>query len=121
MFRPIPKKILKQSATLKQCIKIDTWENATYETVNLSKICIQPTHKQIKRLLNTEVTLTSLIFFDARLSQPSGLRFEQLQEASLAAGAPLVINFGGLDHTVETVDVLYDDEGNLHHYEIGVV
>lgn len=121
MFRPIPKKILKHTVTLKQCTGVDRWEKPEYSSTTLSKVCVQPVHKQLKTRLNTEVTLTGLVFIDARLSLPKGLLIEQLQEQSLLNGAPMVITFNGLDRTVETVDVLYDDEGVLHHYEVGLV
>lgn len=79
---------------------------------------------------DTEVTLKGVLFLDARYSRPAYGALpdlEELQRAAQRAGGVLtcdIFNRAGVSvgpYTVLTVDALPDDEGRLHHYEIGVV
>ena len=120
MLRPIPAKILTHSATLRQCSGVDVWENPSYIETPLSRICIQPVHSTVMTKDNTEVSLTSVAFIDARLSRPAGLDFQAAQDASEANGAPLELLYNGRHYTVLTVDTLCDDTGAYHHTELGL-
>lgn len=120
MLRPIPAKILTHSATLKQCSGIDVWENPTYTDTPLEHICIQPMHETRMDATNSQVTLNSVAFVDARLSSPAGFDFQAAQDASEANGAPLALIYNGRHYTVLTVDALCDDTGAYHHTELGL-
>lgn len=120
MLKPIPNKILKHSATLKGRTATDVWQNGTYQETELSKIAIQPEHRTQRGKDDTEVTLSATLFFDCRRSLPRGTDFVYLQNQSQANGGELEIVFGGQTFTVVGVDALYDDESNLHHYEVAL-
>lgn len=120
MLRPIPAKILTHSAILRQCVGIDVWENPTYVDTELNHICVQPMHETRMDATNTQVTLNSVAFIDARLSSPAGFDFQAAQDASEANGAPLALIYQGRHYTVLTVDALCDDTGAYHHTELGL-
>lgn len=120
MLRPIPARILTHSATLMQCTGIDAWQNPTYTETPLAHICIQPMHETRMDATNTQVTLNSVAFVDARLSTPTGFDFQAAQDASEANGAPLALIYNGRHYVVLTVDALVDDTGAYHHTELGL-
>ena len=120
MLKPIPIQILTQTATLKSCLSIDAWQSPTWQDTTLQHICIQPTHSTVMQKDNTQVTLNSVLFIDARFSSPQNLDIEAMQNASLQAGSPMEVIFNGNTYTVVTVETLYDDTGNYHHSEVGL-
>ncbi len=124
MIRPIPPRILAQTVTLSVCQSIDAWQEPTYENYDVSRVCLQPTNMTAKTKENTEVTLRSLLFVDARLSAPA-LDWNALQVESEKNGAPCVVSYmqgsAVMRYTVLDVDTLYDDRGNVHHYEVALV
>lgn len=122
MLKPIPSKILKQSALLYVCSSVDLYQNATYDTYNLSRICIQPENNTTIARDNTANTLKATLFFDARLSKisPQG-NIERLKTESEENGHPMQVVFNDYTYTVLTLDTLYDDESIYHHSELGLV
>lgn len=121
MLRPIPAKILTHTATLKQCTGVDVWEDPTYSDTTLSHICVQPAHETRMATNDTQVTLNSIAFIDARLSSPRGFDFQAAQDQSEANGQPLSLVYNGRQYTVISVDTLCDDTGAYHHTELGLV
>ena len=120
MLKPIPAKILTHTATLRQCTGVDKWQEPTYTDTTLLHICIQPTHETRLNEMNTEVSLNSIAFVDARLSSPAGFDFQAAQDTSEANGAPLALIYQGRHYVVVTVDALCDDTGAYHHTELGL-
>ena len=120
MLPPIPSRILKHNITLRVCSGVDVWQNPQWTSYQIANTVMQPTHETRKNVNNTEVMLQGLCFIDARRSSPSGLDIQALQQASEANGQPMTLVFGGNSYTVLAVDTLYDDEGNLHHWEVGL-
>ena len=57
---------------------------------------------------------------DAVRSTPRGLDFDAMQRQSERNGQPMVLVFQGTPYTVLTVETLYDDTGQLHHWELGL-
>jgi len=111
MSRPIPKKLLIHNATHKYNPDTDSWGNATYEGENnLTRIRIEPTTKRVISKDNTEVQLTSTLFYDCVNSKPQNVTFAIEDE----------ILFNGTKYKVQSIEPLYD-ENSLHHYEIGLV
>ena len=96
---PIPARILKQSATLRVCSGVDMWQEPTW----------------------TETALGSICFVDAVRSTPRGMDFDAMQRQSEKNGQPMTLVFRGTPYTVLTVETLYDDTGQLHHWELGLV
>ena len=92
------------------------------QTVNygLRKVNIQPTHSVVKSRDDKEVRLNAVLFYAPRLSSPY-VDFSALQSRADEANAQMKVVYGGLTYTVETVDLLPDDEGRLHHVELGLV
>lgn len=131
MLTPIPRRILRDAVTFYVPASFDEYQAAQGEKpVTVNNVCVQADNST-KRTntaasgFNTEVTLKGLIFIDARYSRPLP-DLEALQTQTQAAGGVLTCTVknrhGGASgpFTVVTVDALQDDEGNLHHYEIGV-
>ena len=120
MLRPIPSKIMTHSATLRQCTGVDEWETPSWSEMQLERICIQPMHATVLTKDNTETSLTSVAFVDARISTPEGFDFQAAQDASEEAGRPLTLVYNGRIYTVLTIDALCDDRGQYHHAELGL-
>lgn len=121
MLKPIPAKILTHSATLKVCSEIDAWQNPTFTDVALKRINIQPTHSTVMNKDNTQTTLNSVAFIDARISEPENYDFEAAQILSESNGSPLHLIYNNRDYVVVLVDTLCDDTGAYHHTELGLV
>ncbi len=124
MIKPIPPRILKQTVTLRVCSAIDAWQTPTWTNYTISHVCIQPTHETAKTKENTEVALKSVLFIDARLSTPN-LDINALQVESEKNGVPCAVEHTQgttvMKYTVLGVDTLFDDRGNVHHYEVRLV
>lgn len=121
MLRPIPGKILKHTVTLNICTGVDRYQEPTFDQQEITHCVMQPTNETRRTTSNTEVVLRGLMFADARRTFPVGYDFEGAKKTSEAAGYPLTLTFNGDEFTVETVETLYDDEGLLHHYELGLI
>ena len=121
MLKPIPSRILKQTVVFNSCTAVDAWQNPTYSATTVTRCCIQPANETRKTKDNTEVVLRSLLFVDYRLSTPSGLDIDALKNTSEANGHTLTVIFSGQNYTVLSVDSCFDDSGNYHHTEVGLV
>lgn len=121
MLKPIPAKMLHHSVVFRIVAGTDVWQNPQVQEVTASKVCMQPSSETRRTAQNTEVVLRSMLFVDARLSRPIGIDPAALKVQSEQNGAPLTCTFNGQSYTVHTVETLYDDEGRLHHYEVGLV
>lgn len=127
MLSPIPRKILRDTLTLHVPTGIDRYQQPTGEkTYVVQNVHLQSDNITKKTSDNTEVTLSGIIFIDARHSTPA-LDYEALQNAAHAAGSYMTCEItnkrGGISgpFSVMIVNGLPDDEDNLHHWEIGVV
>ena len=120
MLKPIPSKILKSNATVKVCNGVDRYQNQTYTDYNVKRVHLQPTNEIRKTQDNTDISLRSILFVDARISTPHLDWFALLQAAHNVAGDMRVI-VRGEEYTVMGVDELRDDTDNLHHYEVALV
>lgn len=112
MIRAIPKKLLPHSATLYQAGAPSLWSNAADTSLaTVANVRFEPYHRIVKTADNTDVQLSSLMFFDVRNSilTPSTVSFTVGQ----------FIVWGSTRYMIETVEPLYDD-ADLHHYEIGL-
>lgn len=119
MLKPIPAKILRSTATVKACTGIDRYQKPTYSEYTVKKVHVQPTNETRKTPSNTDCTLRSILFADARRSTPVDW-WALFTTAHEAAGDVRVI-VDGVEYTVESVDALKDDTDSLHHWEIGLV
>lgn len=113
----IPEQILTATATLKAPVSVDAYGKPAYESYELSKVHIQRVQGLRKGKQDKEVVFNGTLFFDCRLSQPS-LDFNVLQRTADALNAQMKLEYAGNVYTVESIDLLPDDFGNLHHLEI---
>lgn len=120
MLKPIPSKILKSTATVKVCSGVDRYQNQVYTEYTVKKVHLQPTNEIRKTQSNTEITLRSILFVDARTSTPL-LDWSALLGSAHAIGGDVRITVRGQEYTLLSVDALRDDTDNLHHFELGLV
>lgn len=119
MLKPIPAKILRSTATVKVCTGIDRYQEQTYSEHTIRHVHVQPTNEVRKTPSNTDCTLRSILFADARHSTAFDW-WAQFKSAHENAGDVRVV-VGGVEYTVFSVDALKDDTDQLHHWEIGLV
>ena len=120
MLKPIPAKILKSTATVKVCSGVDRYQNQIYTDYTVKRVHLQPTNEIRKTQDNTDITLRSILFVDARTSQPFLDWCSLLQTAHTNLGDMRVI-VRGQTYTVVGVDELRDDTDELHHWEVSLV
>lgn len=125
MLSPIPRRILRSTATFSVPTGIDRYQKPTVTTYTVQNVHVQSDNSTRKSASNTEVMLKGVLFIDARYSVPA-LDYNVLQEAAQAAGGLMTVTITGRDgrtsppYTVIVVDALSDDEDRLHHWEIGL-
>ena len=119
MLKPIPAKIMRSTATVKACTGLDRYQNPTYAEYTVKKVHIQPTNEIRKTPDNTDCTLRSILFVDARRSTPA-LDWEGLLRTAHEHGGDLRVTVRGVEYTALTVDALRDDSDRLHHWEIAL-
>lgn len=120
MLRPIPRRILSHCVTLQVCIGKNAWQEYDWQEYSVSHVHMQASNEVKKTKENTEVVLRSVLFADTRYSSP-GLEWEALQEKSLKSGSPMRVLCRHQSYQVVTVEPVPDDDGRLHHYEVGLV
>lgn len=119
MLKPIPRKILRSTATVKVCSGTDIYQNQNYETYTVRNVHLQPTERIIKTKDNTDQQLQSILFVDVRHSTPALDWHALLQTAHDNAG-DMRVSVRGVEYTVASCDGLRDDTDRLHHWEIGL-
>lgn len=120
MLKPIPSRILRSTATVKACTAIDRYQNQTYTEYTVNRVHLQPTNEIRKSNTDTQETLRSILFVDARTSTPT-LDYSALLQTAHELGGDVRIVVRGIEYTVVSVDALRDDGDELHHWEIGLV
>lgn len=119
MIPPIPRQLLTQTAVVVACTGTDQWKEQTTVSYTVQHLHLQDSNAVRKSAANTEVVLRAILYIDARRSTPA-LDWRQLLHTAQAAGGDVKVSVDGVTYTVETVDVLSDDHGRLHHYEVGM-
>ena len=119
MLKPIPAKILKSAATVKVCNGVDRYQNQTYTEYAVKRVHLQPTNEIRKTQDNTDISLRSILFVDARISKPY-LDWTALFQSAANVKGDVKITVRGVTYTVISVDELRDDEDHIHHWEIGL-
>ena len=127
MLSPIPRRILRSTATFSVPKSFDRYQKAQApDSYTVKNVHLQADNITVKRTDNTEVQLKAVLFIDARLSTPA-YDYEALQEATQAIGGVMTVTVTDRagrttgPYTVLTVDGVPDDEDNLHHWELGLV
>lgn len=125
MLSPIPRRILRDTATFSVPTGIDRYQKPQTVNYTVQNVHIQSDNSTKRSAQNTEVALRGVLFVDARYSTPA-LNFWALQTQAQQAGGVMTCTVtdrrGGTTgpYTVEIVDGLPDDEDNLHHWELGL-
>lgn len=126
MLTTIPRRILRDTATFSVPVAFDRYQHPTsVEEYEVANVHVQSDNATRKSTGNTEVTLRGTLFVDGRLSIPQ-LDYNELQEKAQKAGGVITCHIkdrrgrSSGPYTVLVVDSLPDDEGNLHHYELGL-
>lgn len=111
-MRPIPKKILIHTVTIKTPTgEKDRWGNVVYtDPEEIKFVRLESTTKRIQTKESQDLQLSTLMFYDCKNSNPNTIIFSQGQ----------VITFNGLDLIVQIIEPLYDEK-KLHHYELGLI
>lgn len=121
MLAPIPPRMLSQTATISVPSSFDQWGNVdAVQSYAVNRVHLQPSNKVKKTKDNTEVILRSVLFIDGRLSVPA-LNIQALQRSAEEAGGVLTVFVDGVTYAVLTVELIPDDTGRLHHWEVGLV
>ena len=111
---------MRSTATVKACTGIDRYQNQTYTEYTVHKVHVQPTNEIRKTPNNTDCTLRSILFVDARKSTPF-IDWDSLFTTAQQLAGDVRVIIRGIEYTVQSVDALRDDTDMLHHYEIGLV
>ena len=129
MLSTIPASILKDTLILSVPQSFNVYMAPTPQVYTVNRVHLQNDNKTTNintgtSGMNSQVTLVGTIFIDARLSYPR-LDYEALQEQAQASGGVMTcrIRSRGVlsrEFVVNVIDGLPDDEGNLHHWELGV-
>lgn len=120
MLRPIPARILQSEATVEVCRAIDRYHNPVFDTYTVKRVHLQPSNEIRKSNTDTDLTLTGILFVDARISSPS-LDWGSLLQSAQDAGGDMRVTVRGRTYTVRTAEELRDDTDRLHHWEVGLV
>ena len=118
MLKTIPSRILAHSCVLR-VPAADAWGEAAWESHAISRVNIQPSHRVIIGKDAKQRELAAVMFYDCRLSQGAEDLAAWQAEAE-AANRPLEIDWQGNTYSVIAIDWLCDDEGNPHHWEVGL-
>lgn len=120
MLRPIPRRILRSVADVEVCRAVDRYHNQVYDTYTVSRVHLQPSNDIRKSNNDTDITLTGILFVDARLSTPA-LEWDILLHQANDNGGDMRVTIRGRTYIVKTAEGLRDDNDKLHHWEVGLV
>ena len=120
MLKPIPKKIMRSTATVSVCTGTDRYQNQQYTAHIVRHVHLQPTNEIRKTQDNTDCTLRAILFVDARVSTPF-LDWCALLRAAHDVNGDMRVTVRGTEYTVMGVDELRDDTDVLHHWEVSLV
>jgi hypothetical protein len=108
MIKPIPKRMLVNSATYEEYIA-DTGEGSSYKTaVTLDKIKIDEQLQFSYSSNGKEIVGNAMLFYD--LTNSSGFINEPVNESR--------ITFNEKTYTIKDTDILRANDSTPHHYEI---
>lgn len=122
MIPPIPKRVLVHTAELITKYGADKWGKAsTSETAKLERVRIEPTSKAVTDAAGTVIQLSAVLFFDCRNSAPKGVIFALKDDYVNGKTVDIQqVKFNGRIFTVTTIEPLYADTSEIHHYEVGL-
>lgn len=109
---------MRTTVTVKACTGVDFYQKPTEATYTIKHVHVQPTNEIRKTADNTDCVLRSLLFADRLHSTP--LNWDQVFKTAHEKGGDVKVTCRGEEYTVFTVDQLFDDTDQFHHWEIGL-
>lgn len=110
IVKPIPKRLLNDSAVLKKVTSTDIFGTKTFSLTQLSRVRIETAHKLILTDGNTVRKKAATLYFDAANSLPTGVE--------IATGD--YIGYGDEEYLTESVRRVISG-GKLHHIKISML
>ena len=108
MIKPIPKRMLPNSATYEEYL-VDTGEGSSYKTATtLNDIKIDEQLQFSYSSNGKEIVGNGMLFYD--LTNSSGFTNKPVNESK--------ITFNGKTYTVKDTDILRANDSTPHHYEV---
>lgn len=119
-MRKPPKHVYSHSITLHVAQGVDVWQEVASADIAIEGVNVQPSSATVRNKDNTEVTLRAMLFADSRYTSPA-LDWWALKEQSETNGSLLTLTFEGNTFHVISVDKLYNEYGQLDHWEVGLI
>jgi hypothetical protein len=119
MFRPIPSRILRSTATVEVCTGTDVYQNQLFDTYTVKHVHLQPEQSIVKTVDGTERQLSGVLFVDVKRSSPA-LDWRALLQQAHDNSGDMYVTVRDVRYTVAACDGLRDDTDRLHHWEISV-
>ena len=108
MIKPIPKRMLVNSATYEEYVA-DMGEGSSYKTsVTINDIKIDEQTQFSYSSNGKEIVGNAMLFYD--LTNSSGLTAKPVNESK--------ITFNGKTYTIKDTDILRANDNTPHHYEV---
>ena len=108
MIKPIPKRMLPNSATYEEYVA-DTGEGSSYKTpITLDHIKVDEQTQFSYSSNGKEIVGNAIMFYD--LTNSSGFTNKPVNESK--------ITFNGKTYTIKDTDILRANDSTPHHYEI---
>lgn len=121
-MRTLPSNMLKDTALLVLPAGVDAWRMRTgAQSITLTRVHVQRSAGMRVMHVDMDLQVHAELWFDCRLSQPSGLDFIDLQRQAESVGAHLGVQYGGIEYRVMLVDELRDAHGRVHHFRLELV
>lgn len=115
----IPRWARPHTVTYKHYVGKDIHQNPQYDApVTIKYVRMEPTSKIVLTKDNTQVQLSSLLFFDCQDSQATNASGNSV---SVSFDNLDSVTFGGRDYTVLSVDTLFDKSQAPHHIEVSLI
>lgn len=120
MLPPIPPQLLKSTIRVEAAVSVDQERRTKTLTYTVKRVHLQPGSIVRKTQTDTGLTLRSTLFVDGRISAPA-LDWAALLQTAQSVGGDVTVTQDDQVYTVASVERIPDDEGNLHHWEIGLM
>ena len=115
-MRTLPLKLLRDNAILVLPTSVSAWR----QLFGAQSIPLSRNAGIHVSTADMDVQPRAELYFDCRISRPTGLDLMDLQQQAEAVGAQLGVQYGGVTYRVTLLDELKDGAGRPHHYRLGL-
>lgn len=116
---PIPSFMLRQTVLVRTCTGVDAWQNPVYSAQEVDHVCVQPSSKTVTVQNNTQMQCSTMVYIDTVRS--SRIDMNAVERTSNDNGHRSQIVFENIPRDVLSVDTLYNPDGTVHHWEVGLI